>query len=105
LTAAMDLTGNGQYGLALGAWGAVQATAAGAAVALGGGLRDLISNLATKGLLGAALNMPATGYNFVYHLEIGLLFATLVAIGPLVRHARADGSRHTTKFGLAEIIG
>jgi BCD family chlorophyll transporter-like MFS transporter len=105
LTAAMDLTGTGQYGLALGAWGAVQATAAGAAIALGGGLRDLVSRLAIDGALGAALSMPATGYNFVYHLEIGLLFATLVAIGPLVRHARADRPQRLTKFGLAGIAG
>jgi MFS transporter, BCD family, chlorophyll transporter len=105
LTAAMDLTGTGQYGLALGAWGAVQATAAGAAIALGGGLRDLVSRLAIDGALGPALSMPSTGYNFVYHLEIGLLFATLVAIGPLVRHTRADRPRPSTKFGLAGIAG
>jgi MFS transporter, BCD family, chlorophyll transporter len=105
LTAAMDLTGSGQYGLALGAWGAVQATAAGAAIALGGGLRDVVSRLAVDGVFGSALNMPATGYNFVYHLEIGLLFATLIAIGPLVRHARADRPQRSTKFGLAGIAG
>jgi BCD family chlorophyll transporter-like MFS transporter len=105
LTAAMDLARDGQSGLALGAWGAVQATAAGMAIALGGGIRDLVSGMATQGLLGPALNMPSTGYGFVYHIEIALLFATLIAIGPLVRPARVDRSRSSTKFGLAEFPG
>jgi BCD family chlorophyll transporter-like MFS transporter len=39
LTAAMELAEGGQSGLALGAWGAVQASTAGAAIALGGRLR------------------------------------------------------------------
>jgi BCD family chlorophyll transporter-like MFS transporter len=30
---------------------------------------------------------PATGYSFVYHTEIGLLFVTLVILGPLVRQS------------------
>ncbi len=91
-------------GLALGAWGAVQATASGVAIAVGGGLRDLVSSLATQGALGAALNGPATGYSFVYHLEIALLFATLVAIGPLVRPSGAV-QRTPARFGLAEFPG
>ena len=49
LTAAMDLETGGQSGLALGAWGAVQATAAGLAIALGGALRDVVSRLADAG--------------------------------------------------------
>ena len=28
---------------------------------------------------------PSVGYLIVYHIEIALLFATLLAIGPLVR--------------------
>ena len=70
------------------AFGAVQATAMGVSVALGGGLRDLVSTLVDSGVLGGALNSPVTGYGVVYHLEILLLFATLVAIGPLVRRDR-----------------
>jgi len=105
LTAAMELTRSGQCGLVLGAWGAVQATAAGIAIALGAGLRDGISSLAADGALGPALNMPATGYSFVYHVEIALLFATLVAIGPLVRRTHGRPVRPSTKFGLAEIPG
>lgn len=105
LSAAMALEDASQIGLALGAWGAVQATAAGGAVAAGGAIRDLVSSLATRGLLGPALVDPSTGYNAVYHLEMFLLFAALVAIGPLVSRARArrDGSRG--RFGLADLPG
>ena len=102
LTAAMALTRDGQSGLALGAWGAVQATAAGVGIAIGGALRDVVSGLAESGALGAALAGPATGYGFVYHIEIGLLFAALIAIGPLARHASTQPQTTTTKFGLAE---
>lgn len=84
LTAAMRAAPPGEAGLALGAWGAVQATAAGLAIMGGGILRDLVAGLASRGALGPALVDPAVGYVFVYQLEIALLFATLVAIGPLV---------------------
>jgi BCD family chlorophyll transporter-like MFS transporter len=89
LTAAMTMPAQGKAGrgLALGAWGAAQATAAGIAIALGGTLRDWIGGIATSGQWGEALNSPATGYSFVYHAEIGLLFVTLVILGPLVRQS------------------
>jgi len=105
LTAAMGTACMGQIGLALGVWGAVQASAAGTAVAAGGLIRDGISSLATHGLLGQALDGEATGYSFVYHFEIALLFATLIAIGPLVRRTRADNHlpRSTPGFGLGEM--
>lgn len=106
LTAAMNLENDGLNGLALGAWGAVQASCAGLAIAAGGAIRDLVSSLATQGALGEALSHPATGYSFVYHLELYLLFATLIAIGPLVRTARKQPpSPSTGKFGLAELPG
>lgn len=87
LTAAMTMPARGTAGrgLALGAWGAAQATAAGLAIAMGGTLRDWIDSSATSGAWGEALNSAATGYSFVYHAEIGLLFVTLVILGPLVR--------------------
>ncbi len=91
LTAAMGTARNGQIGLALGVWGAVQASAAGTAVAAGGLIRDGVSILATNGVLGQAMDNPATGYSVVYHIEIALLFATLIAIGPLVRRADSSG--------------
>jgi len=105
LTAAMSLASCGKSGLALGAWGAVQATAAGGGIALGGVLRDTISGLAVRGALGPALTGPGAGYSVVYHLEIALLFATLVAIGPLVRHLGGDQTRVPSRFGLAEMPG
>jgi BCD family chlorophyll transporter-like MFS transporter len=105
LTAAMALARDGESGLALGTWGAVQATAAGSGIAIGGGLRDAVSSLAESGTLGRALADPSTGYSVVYHIEIALLFATLVAIGPLVRSARTGFSQHSSKFGLAEFPG
>ncbi len=85
LTAAMAMAGQGQIGLALGIWGAVQASAAGLAVAGGGLIRDGIAVLASQGRFGTTLADPATGYGAVYVIEIVLLFATLVAAGPLVR--------------------
>ncbi len=96
--------GSAEHGLALGAWGAVQATASGIAMALGGVLRDSVSALAIDGHLGPALARPGTGYSFVYHLEVGLLFATLVALGPLVRRAAA-GRHAPPRFGLTEFPG
>jgi MFS transporter, BCD family, chlorophyll transporter len=95
LTAAMGTARLGQTGLALGIWGAVQASAAGSAVASGGLIRDGVSYLSTSGTLGAALAGPATGYSFVYHIEIYLLFATLIAIGPLVRRSSVSARRRT----------
>jgi BCD family chlorophyll transporter-like MFS transporter len=102
-----------QSGMALGAWGAVQATAAGVAIALGGGLRDVFSNLAMQGDLGPALISPVTGYGTVYSIEIVLLFVTLVAIGPLVKNpaqqrvqvvAQQD-KEQSSSFGLAGFPG
>jgi BCD family chlorophyll transporter-like MFS transporter len=105
LTAAMGLDSDGHSGLALGAWGAVQASAAGLAIALGGALRDLVSGFAAHGVLGPALTGPSAGYSFVYHIEIALLFATLAAIGPLVRSHHATREQPSSKFGLAQFPG
>ncbi|ETX29664.1 PucC family protein [Roseivivax isoporae] len=105
LTAAMTMPAEGLAGrgLALGAWGAAQATAAGLATAIGGGLRDSVNAHAMAGDLGAALASPATGYSVVYHAEIGLLFLTLVVLGPLVSRAAAHGdTRSKQEFGLAD---
>ena len=98
LTAAMGIADQGTSGLALGAWGAVQATAAGSAIAIGAFVRDLVSSAAVETRFGATLAAPATGYGFVYCFEILLLFATLVALGPLVR----SSARHPVRFGLSE---
>ncbi|MBO6756090.1 MAG: PucC family protein [Roseibium sp.] len=79
LTATIQLAPKEQVGLALGAWGAVQATAAGTAIAFGGILRDIIVSLPVGDLFG-----PATAYIAVFSLEAMLLMAALVAVFPLV---------------------
>jgi len=74
LTATMNHAPPGQAGLALGAWGAVQATAAGLAMGLGGIIRDLMALVVNSG----------TAYAFVYSLEVVLLLITLYAMYPLI---------------------
>ena len=100
LTAAMSLAEAGGSGLALGVWGAVQATAAGIGILLSGAIRDGIGAMAMAGQLGPGLASPATGYSIVWHIEIFLLFGSLIALGPL---ARRSGDAHPrARFGLTE---
>jgi BCD family chlorophyll transporter-like MFS transporter len=75
LTATMQMAPPEHVGLAMGAWGAVQATAAGVGMALGGLLRDGVADLSTS----------VMGYSAVYALEIMLLALTLWAMAPLIR--------------------
>ena len=102
LLAAMSLR-DSDNGMALGAWGAVQATAAGLAIAGGAAACNALGALATSGALGPALVSPATGYLFVYHIEIALLFGALIALGPLVRVRRSAPVGNG--LGLAELPG
>ncbi len=93
LTATMQRAPKEQAGLALGAWGAVQATAAGLGVALSGTLRDLVNATVGDepgpfGLAGAA-----NGYLAVYSLEITLLVIAMVAALPLIRRATLSRGR------------
>ena len=76
LTATMNLAPNGQSGLALGAWGAVQASAAGIAITLGGIIRDLVAH---------QTNSSLAGYRTVYIAEICLLIMTIIAMLPLIK--------------------
>ncbi len=106
LMEAMSLAKNETAGLALGAWGAVQATCAGLGIAVGGLLRDGVAALLQSGEATSSLAMRATGYGTVYILEITLLLIGLAAIGPLVGHQRrtspdADDSS-SQPFGLTE---
>lgn len=109
LTAAMAMAAGGRAGsgLALGAWGAAQATAAGLAILAGGMIRDLANHWAAAGGLGSALAGPATGYAVVYHIEIGLVFVSLAALGRLVGASPAPLSgpppETPARFGLAEL--
>jgi BCD family chlorophyll transporter-like MFS transporter len=102
LIAAMNLDGAAEAGLTIGAWGSVQAVAAGLAIAAGGAMRDGVGYLASSGALGEALSASSTGYSAVYHIEIALLFLTLVVLGPLVRRSGISEYRPITHFGLAE---
>jgi len=103
LTAAMTMktSGTAGRGLALGAWGAAQATGAGLSIFLGGTIRDLVNHAAGNGMLSEALATPATGYSVVYHTEIGLLFLTLIVLGPLVR-VQAMTTERSASPGLAD---
>jgi BCD family chlorophyll transporter-like MFS transporter len=76
LTATMNLTPNGQNGLALGAWGAVQASAAGLAITFGGIIRDVVAHQTNSSLI---------GYTTVYAIEICLLAMTIIAMLPLMK--------------------
>ena len=100
LTAAMGLGEGAGSGLALGAWGAVQATAAGLGILVSGAIRDGLGGLAMSGALGPGFVDPSAGYSIVWHIEIGLLFASLIALGPLAR--RASDTSHRARFGLTE---
>ncbi|SDW20118.1 BCD family MFS transporter [Thiocapsa roseopersicina] len=100
LTAAMALAEGGFSGLALGAWGAVQATAMGVAFAAGGILRDVVMGMANRGVFGEDLAWPGLGYDVVYALEILLLIGTLVVILPLVLRPGDANTRAGSKIGL-----
>jgi BCD family chlorophyll transporter-like MFS transporter len=101
LTAAMVFGGDKMAGLTLGAWGAVQAAAAGVAMFSGGAIRDVVAGWADAGLLGVALQSPASGYGAVYHIEIALLFIALAAMGRLVRRPGETGE-DGKRLGLAD---
>ena len=85
LTATMNNAPREQAGLALGSWGAVQATAAGLGMALGGVVRDVTLALQPTGRTATIL-----AYDAVYATEIALLVATLAIMLPFLRR-RAPG--------------
>ena len=87
LTATMNSAPKAQRGLALGAWGAVQATAAGIGVALGGIIRDTLSSIDGGGVL--------TPYLAVYMLEVILLIAAIVTMNALVKSSAGATPSHT----------
>ena len=83
LTATMNHAPVDQRGLALGAWGAVQATAAGAGVAMGGVIRDMVAAFAPSGVF-----IP---YASVYALEVILLLAAIVIMIGIFRSTTSLG--------------
>lgn len=74
LTATLRAAPENGTGLALGAWGAVQATAAGVGIASAGIVRDIVVGL--NYLTGSAAEAP---YNFVFAIEI-LFLALAVSV-------------------------
>jgi BCD family chlorophyll transporter-like MFS transporter len=88
LTATMRSAPRDQIGLSLGAWGAVQTTAAGIAIAVGGVIRDVMLIAPADGASTAAPYLP------VFALEIALLILAVIGIRvwQLRRH-RADADR------------
>jgi BCD family chlorophyll transporter-like MFS transporter len=102
LVEAMSFADRASAGLALGAWGAVQASCAGLAIAFGGLARDLVSALATQDAFGPILANRATGYGAVYLIEICLLVGAIVVIGPLVGRVRGPGQARQGRFGLMQ---
>lgn len=108
LIAAMRLAEGGHSGLALGAWGAVQATANGGAILFGGALRDAVEFFGEHGYLtrlGIDMPGPAFAYGVVYSIEIVLLCATLVVIVPLLfMKDRILVQQPGQKFGISEML-
>jgi BCD family chlorophyll transporter-like MFS transporter len=102
LIIAMEMPEKEMTGMVLGAWGAVQATASGLSMAVGGVLKDSFANFASKGYLGEALIDKSSGYGLVFALEMSLLFLALVAMAPLSRKKLKEYP-HAAQFGLAEL--
>jgi MFS transporter, BCD family, chlorophyll transporter len=99
----MGMKDQAQSGIALGAWGAVYATAEGLAFATSGVMKDGMSYLIATGRLGEGMNLPFVPYSVVYHVEILMLFATFVALGPLAAKSRPVARREGGAFGLADL--
>ena len=80
LTATMMQAPSHQAGLAVGAWGSVQATAAGIAIVISAVIRDVVNGAEWASAL-------STGYIVVYIIEIVLLIVTILAAIPMIRKA------------------
>lgn len=105
LSYAMGIRDTSQHGIALGAWGAVFATAEGLSFAVSGVAKDWLSHLTSRGDLGARFSSPSVPYTAVYVTEIVVLLATLLPLYLLSsRHAAAQDAVDSSRpFGLADI--
>ncbi len=90
LTATIRAAPSERTGLALGAWGAVQATAAGIGVALAGIIRDLLVSWQGDGI---GSQLP---YTVVFMIEILFLVVALIVIAPLLMKS-GKAKQHTTR--------
>ncbi len=86
LTATMRLAPSGQVGIAMGAWGAVQATSQGVGATIGGVVRDV----ARGWDIGLDLPGEASGYVLIFALELALMAGTLAAMWPLLQRDNED---------------
>ena len=102
MIAAMGLAQKGSSGLALGAWGAVQASCSGLGIVLGGLIRDGMAMVALQDAMGATLANRATGYGTVYAIEIILLLVTLVVLGPVIGLHIEHRKNTNEGFGLSQ---
>jgi BCD family chlorophyll transporter-like MFS transporter len=89
LTATMRAAPRDNIGLALGAWGSVQATAAGVGMALAGWVRDVIVAMPPEG--GLSVQTP---YLTVFSIEMVFLAVAVIVIFPLAVRGRLSGSPH-----------
>lgn len=104
LSFAMNIRDASQHGIALGAWGAVFATAEGLSFAVSGVAKDWLSHLVARGALGPNITSAAAPYTAVYLTEIVVLMATLIPLYSLLRREPVQDSVDSTRsFGLADI--
>jgi MFS transporter, BCD family, chlorophyll transporter len=94
LTATMRSAPRDQIGLSLGAWGAVQTTAAGIAIAVGGVIRDAMLLVPGEATASAGPYIP------VFALEAGLLALALIAAWPLMRRGVDRGNASAMSNGI-----
>jgi BCD family chlorophyll transporter-like MFS transporter len=66
-------------------------------------VKDGVARMMHQGMLSAGLEVPSVPYSVVYHIEIAALFATLIALGPLVSMFRAGAIRRQQEFGLVDL--
>ena len=95
LTATIRSAPSHQTGLALGAWGAVQATCAGIGVAIAGAVRDLLLESGAFG--GLQAHAP---YNVVFMIEIAFLALAVIIAIPVF--AGRSPARSDTVAGISE---
>jgi MFS transporter, BCD family, chlorophyll transporter len=102
---AMSLKDVEQHGIALGAWGAVFATAEGLALTLSGFMRDGVRVLAGRGELPEWFRQAAAGYEVVYAFEVVLLVLTLFSLRGLIHATRREVREQQAQqpFGLADV--
>lgn len=88
LTGAIRNAPRDRIGLALGAWGAVQATAAGLGIALAGIVRDVI--VGWQGTSGIAVQTP---YSIVFGIEVAFLILAILVLLPGLAAPRKQTER------------